>query len=155
MLVILQTALAYARLWHHLDAKNVVVGRLATRIALALQGKHKPIFTAGADCGDYVVVTNTEQLYFTGRKLEQNYYYSHTGYPGGLRRVPVRDVFKRDPTEVLRRAVRGMLPKNRLRDKRLDRLKIFPGDSHPYGANIAKSYEQIPQMETTIRVSDQ
>lgn len=123
------------------------VGRLATRLSIVLQGKHKPIFTPGVDCGDYVVVTNAERVTFTGRSLEQKAFYHHTGYPGGLRRTALKDLMRSDPTAVLRRAVSGMLPKNGLREKRLGRLKIYPSGSHPYTANIAKSYEGMAQRE--------
>ena len=123
----------------------MVVGRLASALALTLQGKHKPVFTPHNDCGDYVVVTNVEGLFFSGRKLEQKGYYRHTGYPGGLIRVPARDLMERDPASVLRKAVKGMLPKNRLQDRRLARLRIFVGGTHPYGPNIARSYEAVPQ----------
>lgn len=130
-----------------MDAKGRVVGRLAVSIALTLMGKHKPSYVGHADHGDYVVVTNARQLHFTGDKLAQKGYYRHSGYPGGLVRVPAQTMMERAPEEVLRRAVRGMLPKNRLRDTRLGRLKIFAGTEHPYGPNIATSYEARPQRE--------
>ena len=130
-----------------MDGKGRVVGRLAVSIALTLMGKHKPSYVSHADHGDYVVVTNAHQLQFTGDKLKQKGYYRHSGYPGGLVRVSAQTMMERAPEEVLRRAVRGMLPKNRLRDTRLGRLKIFAGPEHPYGPNIAKSYETQPQRE--------
>lgn len=128
-----------------MDARGHIVGRLATRIALILQGKHKPIFTPANDCGDYVVVTNTRHLKFTGDKLRQKGYYSHTGYPGGLKRIPARVMMEREPETVLLRAVKGMLPKNKLQNDRLARLRVFAAEAHPYTQNIAKSYESIPQ----------
>lgn len=126
------------------------MGRLATRIALVLQGKHKPIFTPGADCGDYVVVTNARHVIFTGDKWRQKGYYRHSGYPGGLSRVPAKDMLERQPTEIIKKAVWGMLPKNRLRKDRIARLKIYPDAEHPYKANIHRSYEEKPQMEASI-----
>lgn len=139
--------MAYARLWHHVDATNKVVGRLASAIALTLQGKHKPVFTSFNDCGDYVVVTNVRNLFFTGKKLQQKGYYKHSGYPGGLSRVSARDMMERDPERVLLKAVKGMLPKNRLLNDRINRLKIFANETHPYKQNISISYENVPQRE--------
>lgn len=121
------------------------MGRLASRIALTLMGKHKPIFTAHHDVGDYVVVTNARRLFFTGKKLNQKGYYSHTGYPGGLKRISAKIMMERAPEMVLVKAVKGMLPKNNLRKGRLQRLKVFADESHPYEANISRSYEVMPQ----------
>lgn len=117
---------------------------------MTLQGKHKPIFTPHNDCGDYVVVTNVEKLFFSGHKLEQKGYYRHTGYPGGLIRVPAYDLMKRDPESILVKAVKGMLPKNRLQNDRLARLKVFVGGEHPYSQNITRSYESISQRELDL-----
>lgn len=142
--------MSYARIWHHIDARNRVVGRLASSIALTLLGKHKPIYERTVDCGDYVVVSNARHLFFTGDKLRQKGYYRHSGYPGGLTRVPARDMMERKPEEVLWRAVRGMLPKNRLRRVRMARLKIFPDETHPYAQNIAVSYETQAQRELDL-----
>lgn len=128
-----------------------MTGRLATRIALVLQGKHKPIFTRFNDCGDYVVVTNAARLFWTGNKLEQKVYYRHTEYPGGLRRTFLRDMMKESPETALIKAVKGMLPKNRLQAKRLARLKVYPDNEHPYKENIATSYEAFPQAITSPR----
>ncbi|KZV86140.1 60S ribosomal protein L23 [Exidia glandulosa HHB12029] len=136
------TALAYARAWHHVNAKDRVLGRLASRIAQVLMGKHKPIFDAGADCGDYVVVTNARQVMVTGRKSEQIVYYKHTMYPGGLKETSYRDMMVKRPDEVIRHAVSGMLPKNKLRQRRLDRLRIFPDeDMGPFKNNIIRRWE--------------
>jgi large subunit ribosomal protein L13 len=145
-----KTGLAYNRLWHHVCADGLVVGRLASRIATILQGKHKPIFLPHNDCGDYVVVTMAKDLRFTGRKLQEKFYYKHTGFPGSLRKIATRDLMETDPATVLRRAVSGMLPKNRLRAVRLDRLKIFASSGHPYAANLAQSYEETPQREISF-----
>ncbi|KAI0901776.1 ribosomal protein L13 [Annulohypoxylon nitens] len=146
------TKLAYSRAWHHISAAtphptlstqpNVTppsLGRLASRIAVILMGKHKPIWDPSTDCGDYVVVTNCAALHVTGRKKFQKTYYRHNTRPGSLRSVTM-DVLmeKHGGAEVLRKAVSGMLPKNRLRDKRLDRLKAFEGDAHPYKKNLIR-----------------
>ncbi|KAJ3374783.1 54S ribosomal protein L23, mitochondrial [Allomyces arbusculus] len=134
------TALAYARVWHEVNVANQVLGRISPEIAKLLMGKHKPIFDPAADCGDYVVVTNAARVRVTGTKAQQKLYRYHTGHPGGLREVPFKDMITKKPTEVIRHAVSGMLPKNRLRDDRLARLLIFPGKDHPYKKNIAKSF---------------
>lgn len=116
------------------------MGRLAQSIATVLQGKHKPIFSPAADCGDIVVVTNVKRMLFSGHKLKEKVYRRHTGWPGGLKEVSALDLMKRDPAEVLRKAVTGMLPKNRLRKFRMSRLKIFEESDHPYKQNIWKSF---------------
>lgn len=134
-----------------MDATGKVAGRLATRLALILQGKHKPIFTRFNDCGDYVVVTNARQLFWTGQKLDKKVYYRHTEYPGGLRRTFLKDMMKDSPETALIKAVKGMLPKNRLQAKRLARLKVYPDAEHPYKANIAASYETFPQVIANLR----
>lgn len=115
------------------------LGRLASRIAVILMGKHKPIWDPSTDCGDYVVVTNCAALYTTGNKKWRKTYYRHNTRPGSLKSVTM-DVLmdKFGGAEVLRKAVSGMLPKNRLRDKRLARLKAFEGDAHPYKANLVR-----------------
>ena len=121
-----QTRLAYARVWHHvsLSASPLTLGRLSSRIALVLMGKHKPIYDPSTDCGEYVVATDCAQLKTTGKKLEQKMYYSHTTRPGSLKSLSMQRMMdKWGGGEVLRRAVRNMLPKNRLRDVRLARLK--------------------------------
>lgn len=133
-----------------MDARHRIVGRLAASIALTLLGKHKPIYDRTLDCGDYVVVTNARHLVFTGDKLRQKGYYRHSGYPGGLTRVPAYDMMERKPEEVLMRAVKGMLPKNRLRRLRLGRLKVFAGEETPYASNTAVSYETLPQRELDL-----
>ncbi|MBT4153560.1 MAG: 50S ribosomal protein L13 [Candidatus Magasanikbacteria bacterium] len=107
-----------------IDATDQAVGRVATQIAMALRGKNKPTFAPNLDCGDIVVVKNASKVKFTGRKLVQKDYYHHTQHPGGLRRTPMKKVFDNDPTEVMRRAVVKMLPKNRLRNEMMKRLTI-------------------------------
>ncbi|KAL7747474.1 54S ribosomal protein L23, mitochondrial [Sorochytrium milnesiophthora] len=136
------TALAYARVWHSVDVQNKVLGRIASDIACKLMGKHKPIYDPAADCGDYVVVTNAREIMVTGNKDTQKLYRYHTGYPGGLREIPFNKMMARHPEEIVRKAVSGMLPKNKLRDLRLSRLHIYPGKAHPYEHNIFKNYVQ-------------
>ncbi|GAA6048126.1 hypothetical protein JCM3770_003674 [Rhodotorula araucariae] len=134
------TALAYARAWRGVDADGQVLGRLATRIAIVLMGKHKPIYDKANDCGDYVVVKNARKVAVTGRKAEQKLYRHHTQFPGGLKEIPFATMLERKPEEILRRAVSGMLPKNRLRAKRLERLLIFPDADTPHEANLLRDH---------------
>jgi len=120
------------RSWHLIDAKDQILGRLATKIARLLMGKDKPYFVSYLDCGDYVVVTNAAKIRVTGKKAKQKIYYRHSGYPGGFREINFAKQMEKDPSQIIRHAVSGMLPKNKLRDKRLARLKIFVNDKHPY-----------------------
>ncbi|KAF2860263.1 hypothetical protein K470DRAFT_276999 [Piedraia hortae CBS 480.64] len=139
-----KTRLAYARVWHHVDLAPGVgpprpLGRLASRIAFTLMGKNKPIYDPSTDCGDYVVVTNCHYLHTTGRKREKEKYYTHTTRPGSLKSITMERLMEKwGGGEVLKRAVSGMLPKNRLREPRLARLKCFEGPQHPYEKNIVK-----------------
>ncbi|KAH9482146.1 50S ribosomal protein L13 [Psilocybe cubensis] len=136
------TALAYARVWHHVDASDRVLGKLAERIALVLMGKHKPIYDPSVDCGDYVVVTNSKKVKVTGRKSEQLLFRKHSMYPGGLKETPYKDMMEIHPDEIIRQAVSGMLPKNKLRERRLERLKIFPAHRMGIiGGNIMRSWD--------------
>lgn len=121
------------RSWHLVDAKDKVSGRLATEVARLLMGKGKPYFVRNLDCGDYVVVVNAQEVKFTGKKEKQKVYFSHSGYPGGLRTIPVERMRKEHPERILEHAVRGMLPQNKLKDRMLTRLKVFAGEKHPYG----------------------
>ncbi|KAI9798932.1 MAG: hypothetical protein M1825_004945 [Sarcosagium campestre] len=136
-----QTKLAYSRVWHHLDvgADPRPLGRLASQIAIVLMGKHKPIWDPSTDCGDYVVAVGCHDLHTTGNKRFQKKYYSHSTRPGSLKEITMdRMMAKWGGGEVLRKAVSGMLPKNRLRTKRLARLKVFEGLAHPYKPNIIR-----------------
>ncbi|KAF2673176.1 ribosomal protein L13 [Microthyrium microscopicum] len=136
-----RTRLAHARTWHHVDlaASPLTLGRVASRIAIALMGKHKPTYSPSTDCGDYIVAVNCAQLKTSGRKMEQKLYYTHTTRPGSLKSISMERLMEKwGGGEVLRRAVRGMLPKNRLRDVRLARLRAFETASHPYKANVVK-----------------
>ncbi|KAH8600924.1 50S ribosomal protein l13 [Bisporella sp. PMI_857] len=168
------TKLAYSRTWHHVscttphhslstirpvpalnspEIEPPSLGRLASRIAILLMGKHKPIWDPSTDCGDYVVVTNCSQLRTTGNKRWQKMYYRHNTRPGSLKAVSMDELMgKLGGAEVLRKAVSGMLPKNRLRDDRLSRLKAFEGDAHPYKDNIVKfnGKSQIAQWPPAV-----
>ena len=120
--------------WYVVDADGQTLGRLATRIADTLRGKGKPQYTPHIDSGDFVVVVNAEKVRVTGNKLEQKRYYRHSGYPGGLRSRTLAEQLDRRPTEVLRTAVKGMLPKNRLARRQITKLKIYAGPEHPHEA---------------------
>ncbi len=122
------------RLWYVVDAEGKTLGRLATQIADTLRGKGKPEYTPHVDTGDFVVVVNAEKIAVTGKKLEQKLYYRHSGYPGGLRVRTLAEQLQRRPTEVLRAAVKGMLPKNRLARQQITKLKIYAGPAHPHEA---------------------
>src|SRR5918997_6952199 len=129
------------RRWYVGDAEGQTLGRLATRIADTLRGKTKPQFTPHVDTGDFVVVVNAEKIQVTGKKLDDKMYYRHSGYPGGLKVRPLREQLERRPTEVLRHAVRGMLPRNRLARQQLTKLKIYAGPAHPHEAQAPKPLE--------------
>lgn len=120
------------RSWHLIDARSQILGRLATRISRFLMGKHKPYFVPYLDCGDYVVVINAKEIKVTGKKETQKQYYRHSGYPGGFRQITFEKQKAKDPRKIIYHAVAGMLPKNKLKDKRLTRLKIFIDEKHPY-----------------------
>ena len=124
----------FERRWYLVDAEGQTLGRLATRIADTLRGKRKPEFTPHVDSGDFVVVVNAEKIAVTGKKLDEKLYYRHSGYPGGLRSRSLREELERRPTEVLRRAVKGMLPRNRLARRQITKLKIYAGPVHPHEA---------------------
>ncbi len=122
------------RLWYVVDAEGQTLGRLATRIADTLRGKKMAQYTPHVDTGDFVVVVNAEKIAVTGKKLDDKIYYRHSGYPGGLRSRTLREQLDRRPTEVLRKAVKGMLPRNRLARAQLTKLKIYAGPEHPHEA---------------------
>ena len=127
--------------WYVVDAQGQTLGRLATQVATILRGKHKPIFTPHVDCGDYVVIINAEKIHTTGQKMTQKKYYRHSGYPGGLREIVLRDQLEKFPNRVLESAVRGMLPKNRLGRKMFRKLKVYAGPNHPHEAQQPKPLE--------------
>ena len=126
------------REWYLVDAEGKTLGRLATQIADTLRGKRKPQFTPHVDTGDFVVVVNAEKIAVTGNKLDQKRYYRHSGYPGGLRSRTLRQQLERRPTEVLRVAVKGMLPKNQLARQQITKLKIYAGPEHPHASQNPK-----------------
>jgi large subunit ribosomal protein L13 len=123
-----------SRRWYVVDAQGKILGRLASRIAMVLRGKNKPTFTPHMDTGDFVVVVNAAQVQMTGRKLDNKFYYRHSGYPGGLKEISARHLLIKKPEEILRHAVRGMLPKNSLGRQLLKKLKIYTGGKHPHQA---------------------
>ncbi|MFC2010245.1 50S ribosomal protein L13 [Chloroflexota bacterium] len=133
--------------WHLIDATDEILGRLSTRIAGLLMGKHKPIFTRHLDTGDYVVVINAEKIRVTGNKTRQKTYYRHSGYPGGLKSVSLEKMMQTDPTRVIEHAVKGMIPHNRLGAQMLKKLKVYVGDAHPHKAQTNASEEKGEQTE--------
>lgn len=135
------------REWYLVDAEGQTLGRLATQIADRLRGKGKPAFTPHVDTGDFVVVVNAEKVHVTGNKLADKKYYKHSGYPGGLRTRSLREQLDRQPTEVLRAAVKGMLPRNRLGRAQLTKLKIYAGPEHPHEAQAPKP---LPLVKETV-----
>lgn len=122
------------RKWYVVDASDAPIGRVATQVATLLTGKGKPMFTHHIDCGDFVIVINTDKLVVTGDKMEKKIYYRHSGYPGGLKEPALKDVMAKDSTRAIFAAVRGMLPVNKLRDGRLARLKLYAGAEHEHAA---------------------
>ena len=129
------------RTWFELDAQGQTLGRLATRVASILRGKHKPIYTPHVDCGDYVIVVNADKINVTGQKLDQKIYYRHSGYPGGLKQITLRRQLENHPERVIESAVRGMLPKNRLGRKMFKKLKVYAGPDHPHQAQQPEPLE--------------
>lgn len=124
--------------WYVVDATDQVLGRLATQIATLLRGKHKPTYTPSIDGGDFVIVVNCEKIKITGKKADQKIYYRHTGYPGGLKATPYRMMLAKHPDRILRNAVKGMLPKNRIGRHLLTKLRIYAGPRHPHAAQQPK-----------------
>ncbi len=122
------------RAWFVVDAEGQTLGRLSTRVAAILRGKHKPGFTPSVDCGDYVVVINADKIQVKGQKLENKMYYRHSGYPGGLREMTLREQLERFPTRPIELAVKGMLPKNKLGRQMFKKLKVYAGAEHPHQA---------------------
>ena len=129
------------RKWYVVDAEGQTLGRLATEIARILRGKNKPQYTPHVDTGDFVVVVNAEKVVVTGRKAEQKVYRRHSGYPGGLKTTTYEQMLERRPTEILRRAVKGMMPKTRLARQQLRKLKIYAGPEHPHAAQDPQTLE--------------
>ncbi len=120
--------------WHLVDAQGRTLGRLAARVAGVLRGKHRPTFTPNVDLGDHVVIVNAEKVRLTGSKMETKLYRHHTGYPGGLKTATAAHLFRKDPTELLTRAIEGMLPKNSLGNRMAKKLRVYVGTNHPHQA---------------------
>jgi len=122
------------RVWYVLDAKGKSLGRVASRAAAILRGKHKPQFTPHVDTGDFVIIVNADQVRLTGRKLDQKIYYRHSGYPGGLKQTKARDMLRTRPERMVELAVRGMIPRTPLGRRQLAKLKVYRGPDHPHQA---------------------
>ena len=133
------------RQWHVVDASDVVLGRLASQVAVLLRGKHKPVFAPHVDTGDFVIVVNASKVALSGKKLEQKHAYRHSGYPGGLTAVNYADLLDRHPERAVEKAVRGMLPKNSLGRQMLRKLKVYAGPEHPHQAQQPQPF-QITQI---------
>ena len=127
--------------WYSIDAEGKTLGRLASEIATLLRGKHKPIFTPHMDAGDYVVVVNADKVVLTGDKLEKKVYYRHSGYVGGLKKTTAKEMLQKRPQNLIRLAVKGMLPKNSLGRRQLAKLKIYAGPDHPHQAQKPEKLE--------------
>ncbi|WP_054251656.1 50S ribosomal protein L13 [Neofamilia massiliensis] len=122
------------RQWYVIDAEGMVLGRLASEIAMVLSGKRKPVYTPHFDAGDYVIVLNADKIKLTGNKWQQKTHWYHTGYPGGAKEVKYQDLVKKDPTKILRLAVKGMLPKNSMGRAMIKKMKVYTGTEHPHEA---------------------
>ena len=122
------------RKWYLIDAEDKVLGRMASKIAERLRGKHKPIYTPHVDTGDFIIVTNADKVLLTGKKLKQKIYYRHSGYPGGLKSITTEELKQKKPEELIRLVVKGMLPKNRLGRQMIKKLKVHAGAEHPHQA---------------------
>jgi len=122
------------RRWYLVNAEGKILGRMATQVARVLKGKHKPIYSPSVDTGDFIVVVNAKKVALTGKKMKDEKYHHHTGYPGGIRETPAEKLLARKPTEMIRIAVKGMLPKNSLWRQMLRKLKIYAGPNHPHEA---------------------
>lgn len=140
-----QKASEVQRDWYVIDASNQVLGRLATQVATLLRGKHKPTYTPSMDGGDFVIVVNAEKIRVTGSKEHQKVYYRHTGYPGGLRETSYLEMRQKHPDRIIRLAVKGMLPKNRMGRKLLRKLRIYAGPDHPHAAQKPRVYTPRPR----------
>ena len=124
--------------WYVVDAEGQTLGRLATRVATVLRGKHKPTYTPHLDTGDFVIVVNADKVILSGQKAEQKLYHRHSGYPGGIKAVPFLAMLEKKPTEVVEKAVKGMLPKNKLGRAMSRKLKVYAGPDHPHAAQQPK-----------------
>lgn len=134
------------RKWFLVDADSKVLGRLATRVATILRGKHKPLFTPHTDTGDFVIVINAEKVHLTGKKLDQKVYYRHSGYPGGLKKASASELMEKSPETIIQHAVRGMLPKNKLGREQLKKLKVYAGREHPHASQMPQELKIISKL---------
>ena len=123
--------------WHLIDASGMVLGRLASRVADILRGKNKAYYSPHVDCGDYVIVTNCEKIVLTGNKMKEKLYRKHSGWRGGLKTKTAEELFRKDPSLLVKHAVKGMLPKNRLNRKIIKKLKVYVGNDHPHKAQLS------------------
>lgn len=135
------------RQWHVIDATDVVLGRLASQVATLLRGKHKPIYAPHLDTGDFVIIVNADKVALSGKKLEQKRAYRHSGYPGGLRSVSYAELMEKHPERAVEKAIKGMLPKNKLGRKMFGKVKVYAGPEHPHQAQQPVPYDikQIAQ----------
>ena len=127
--------------WLLVDAEGEILGRLASQVAKLIRGKHKPDFTPHVDCGDNVIIINAEKVKVTGNKLEQKKYYSHTGYPGGIKEKNLKELLEKKPEDVIKKAVWGMIPKNKLGRAVFSKLKVYRGSDHPHEAQTPQEYQ--------------
>ena len=130
------------RKWYVVDAADYTLGRLASQVAAVLRGKNKPTYTPFLDCGDNVIVINADKVKFTGKKLDQKVYYSHSDYVGGLKETTLKEMMEKKPEKVIELAVKGMLPKNTLGRTAINRLKVFKGAEHPHAAQKPEAWTQ-------------
>lgn len=147
MKTFMPTAETAKREWIHIDAEGKTLGRLATTIASVLRGKHKPTYTPHFDCGDFVVVTNADKVVFTGQKLKNKVYHTHSGYPGGHKQITLEKLMNKHPERVLEKAVKGMLPHNRLGDALYSKLNVYAAPSHPHVAQKPRTVTLSAQGE--------
>jgi large subunit ribosomal protein L13 len=125
-------------MWYVADANGAVLGRLASQVAQRLRGKHNPLFTPHIDSGDWIIVINADKIALTGRKMERKVYYRHSGYIGGLKQITAKELMEKKPEELVRLAVKGMLPKNKLGRRLFKKLKVYAGEKHPHAAQKPK-----------------
>ena len=131
----------FTRDWYLVDVENKVLGRVATEIAQILRGKKKPIYTPSVDTGDFVIVVNAEKIALTGNKMADKTYYSHSGFPGGIKAITAGKLVEKNAEELIKKAVKGMLPKNKLARHMLNKLKVYTGSEHPHKAQMPKQIE--------------
>jgi len=141
------------RAWHVIDAEGLVLGRLATTAASLLRGKHRTYFAPHVDTGDFVIIVNADKVVVTSKKIDQNFAYRHSGYPGGLRATSWKSLFEDDPATLVFNAVRGMVPKNRLGRAQMDKLFVYAGPEHPHAAQQPVAYDTSAIRRGSRRIS--